>query len=243
MIAHDGTASGKCKEEPALSRRSVGQLGVVAVVWVCVLVNPAHAAITNYSGDELGFEAAIAGLSWSWVDFEDGRVALGDPIDNQYAAENILFSSPFGITANSNGAGTPALGTLCADVGRDDDYSEWAFTLPDPVWGVSFVMLDVNNSGGYTDISVFDPDGNMVGSFTQSKTDTPTDPFDAYDYIALVSDSRNIGRIEFRAGALDAQDARGFDNVKIVPEPAALALLLFGGTVVSIRRRRGMRPK
>ena len=88
------------------------------------------------------------------------------------------------------------------------------------------LMAIINYS---TDISVFDPDSNLLASFSELRQGD-------YSYIAMLSDSMNVGRIEFQAAG-GGPDAQAFDNVTIaLPEPAA-ALLLGVGGVFLLRRR------
>jgi len=187
--------------------------------------------ITWYIGDEPGFEGAIGGLpTHPLIDFED--LGEGDPITAQYCPP-VEFSSPYGIVASDHGYGPPAIDTLCAAVGYDEvtaPYAEWTFTFPEPVWGTSLWISDINFAAGRTDISVFDADSNPLGSGAVTRQGD-------WSYVGLLSDAMDISRIEFQAFSNDPGDAQAFDNVTVVPDPATLSLLLFGG-VVALKRRR-----
>ena len=210
-----------------------GTSWVFAAVVLCALLHayPAEATITWYIGDEAGFNAAIVGVPPCFIDFED--LNDGDPITDQYPCVN--FSSPYGISASAHGYGPPAIDTLCAAVGYDPvsaPYANWTFTFPEPVWGTSLWIGDINFFPGQTELSVFDADSNLLGSGLVGRQGN-------WSYVGLLSDAMDIWRIEFQAmpNGVDPADAQAFDSVTVVPDPATLSLLLLG-SVVALKRRR-----
>ncbi len=219
-----------------------GQLSLLLIaIAVGTLSHPyaAEAAIVNYSGDEAGFQTAIAGLPQQPViDFED--LTEGEIITNQYLPKSVLFSTIPGypIVASPNGAGAPPHdGQLCANVDPSPaNYSEFTFTFPQPVLGTSLWVLDKNYRYS-VDVSIFDGDSNQIGFFSIGGDLG----YQVEYFLGFLSDSANIARVDFAAvpqpGHVDPRDQLGFDTVTVVPEPATLSLLLFGGLVALKRRR------
>ncbi|HUW81405.1 MAG TPA: PEP-CTERM sorting domain-containing protein [Phycisphaerae bacterium] len=210
-----------------------GTSWVFAAVVLCALLHayPAEATITWYIGDKPGFDAAVVGLPQCFIDFEDPGLNVGDPITDQYPC--VEFSSPYGIAASDHGYGPPAIDTLCAAVGYDPvsaPYAAWTFTFPEPVWGTSLWIGDINFFPGQTELSVFDAASNLLGSGIVTRQGD-------WSFVGLLSDTKDILRIDFQASSGDPGDAQAFDNVTVVPEPATLCLLALGG-LAAIRRKR-----
>ncbi len=224
--------------------RHLTRLLVAFAICAWLQTHAAEATITNYSGDEVGFTAAINSLPTTLIDFEDRD--LGDVIHDQYSPP-VVFSTtpPQSIVTDDDAHDTSAMDTRCAEVTilqPDDPFSHWSFTFAVPVQGVSLWVGDINIGGGQTAIDVFDSEGALLDSFTEGRQDD-------WSYMALLSDSNDIGRIDFLASADGAGDGQGFDNVTIVGYApfvptvgewglvAMMLLVLTAGTLVYARRR------
>ncbi len=182
---------------------------VAFFVWL--QTGDAEATITNYSGNESAFNTAIVGLPVTSIDFDD--LSQGEVIDDQYAPA-LLVSAPPPLVAwaSVDAHGEPAIGDFCAEVtygGSGSPYSQWTFTFPTPVRGLSLWIASINPDGGHTDISVFDSQGGLLAEFTEFRQDD-------WSYIALLSDAYDIARVDFSAGAGEPADGQGFDSVTIV---------------------------
>ena len=211
---------------------------LLALVVLCTLLcqRYADATCTDYRGNEAGFNAAIAGLSKTLIDFDDGSVSEGHLITSQYASQNAIFSTLTGegIFAEREAYGPLAYSPpLCAKVSNLDPstgeeiHSSFTIDFAEPVWGTSFYVLDINTSQ-HVDFQVFDDNSQELNSY-----DVPRQG--DYSYLAVLSDSKNIGSVIVTCDLLG--DGIGFDDVTVVPEPATLSLLAVGGLAL-IRRKK-----
>ena len=211
----------------------------VVLAAVCMFYSiRTEAAVTDYSGDETGFNSAIAGLGTLLIDFDD--LTLGDVIYDQYNPPvRFLTNDGFDITANHTGWGTPALSEypsgsssgLCAQLPHEDSggppivFGDLQFSQP--VLGVSLWVLDVRPEG--LNISVFDKDDILL---------SPTlwvGSGGLYTYVGLLCDAKEIGRV--RVETIWAYDGIAFDDVTVVPEPTTVSLLVLGGLGLLRKRK------
>jgi len=169
------------------------------------------ATITDYSGDESGFNAAISGLGNTLIDFED--LTVDDIISNQYEPPvQFLTNSGYDITAQPDAWGTAARSGLCAKLPSDPPGGTFGeFRFSQPVRGVSLWILDVHQgvSGGL-DVTVFNNTGMEIASYWV-ESDSP------YTHVAVLSDMQGIARV--RVDTIYTDDGIGFDDVTIAYEP------------------------
>ncbi|MCJ7544224.1 MAG: PEP-CTERM sorting domain-containing protein [Phycisphaerae bacterium] len=202
----------------------------LAVLYVLCFGWTARAAVTRYSQNETGFQEAIASLESTLVDFDS--LAQGEVIADQFLSRNAAFSTRAGkvITAETIAAGPSAYSPpLCAAVEYEEGIqSTFTIAFPEPVWGVSLWVLDINFSEFVT-FSVLDSASSPLGSFNEYRHGD-------YSYLAVLSDSEDIGSIVVTTHSTG--DAIGFDDVTVVPEPTTVWLLAFGGLRLIRRRRR-----
>ena len=178
------------------------------------------ADVANYSGDQAGFQSAITGMNQQTFDFDE--LSEGDVIADQYLPW-VSFSTRAGanITAENDAYSTPPTsGLRCAEVplGVQPDPTFFELSFPDhPTRGVGLWLLDLQPLDAKAE--VFDPDGVSLLSFSVPTTSN--------DYVAVLSDQENIGRMKIWVTAGNPwDDGIGFDDVTIVvPEPSAFVLL------------------
>ena len=78
----DNCIQEKRRKEMLNRQMQIVVLIVVVMVMVCILPPSAIAAVDNYSGDQAGFQSAIAGLSQQTFNFDE--LSEGDAITDQY---------------------------------------------------------------------------------------------------------------------------------------------------------------
>jgi len=181
---------------------------------------------------------AFAATAFS-VDFEK-TWDYAQLVDATYAAAGVSFTN---VVAYSNGDG---LGSLP----NGDYYAD----APSPM-GIASVQLDgITNTAAYMNVA-----GGVSGAL--SFFATATSDFEIKAYSGLNGTGTLLGTYTVTANTTDwtvwsqnaftfsgvaqsfdltaANGIAGFDNISAVPEPASLALMLAGATVLLARRRRG----
>ena len=129
----------------------------------------AEATVTNFSGNEAGFNSATSGLPVSVINFDD--LNGGDIISNQYNPP-VVFSTNQGynIVAGTDGYGTmPLSGPYCAVLPHDPP--DWVFgelSFNKPVWGIQLWVLDVTTLDAGLNVTAFDRTHNCP--FFQAST-------------------------------------------------------------------------
>ena len=217
----DNCIQEKRRKEMLNRQMQIVVLIVVVMVMVCILPPSAIAAVDNYSGDQAGFQSAIAGLSQQTFNFDE--LSEGDAITDQYLPW-VSFSTRPGanITAETDAYGSyPTSGVRCAKVplGVEPVASFFEMHFNDqPAQGVGFWLLDLQPGDAVAE--VFDTDGGLLRSIGV--------PASSNDYVAILSDEANIERIKIRVTAgIPWDDGIGLDDVTTaIPEPAALSLWL-----------------
>lgn len=201
-------------------------LTIIVVFGLTILAS--EAAVTNYSGDEVGFNSAIAGLTTCLINFDD--LTLGDIIYDQYNPPvRFVTNEGYDITANDTGSGTPVhSGPLCAQLAHDPEglaFGELQFSQP--VWGASLWVLDVRPEG--LNISIFDCEDELLTPIFHVESGG------LYTYVGVLSDVKEICGV--RVETIYEHDGIGFDDVTVVPEPSIICLLSLGG-IALLRKRR-----
>ncbi|MDT8999107.1 PEP-CTERM sorting domain-containing protein [Paucibacter sp. APW11] len=191
------------------------------------------------------------------ITFDEGRVAEGDWLDNQYADWGVTFlapafegnDSPNGAWAtntdmtivtigngNHGGLGSPSLasGNILHSydgwLGEDGDPSFYlAFSAPIKHFSVDFAGVALPDS---TSIQVYDVNASFLGYAVASSTGQLTLTYDS---------ATPIGYVAITAG--EYNDWVGVDNISFtvagVPEPETYALMAMGlGALALVRRRR-----
>ena len=185
---------------------------VFSIVTLLTVCGSLAGAVVNYSGDESGFNAAITGLPKTSIGFEE--LNIGDVINDQYAPP-VIFSAQNNLLANTNSHGTAARsGNRCADLERSTT-NVFKLLFDKPVWGASFWVLDVEPD---FDVKVYGIGDVLLDSYSVSQQGL-------YTFVAVLSDIREIVRIEVVAG----NDGIGFDDVTVVTELLKVEMVLIPG--------------
>jgi hypothetical protein len=234
----------------------------LALLATTILVAPANGAVTTFSNDLAGFNAAagnpdiqidfdaiapgtdITGQSIAGVTF----VGPGSPLIVVPAASTFTPPNVFGGTPNPETNVLPATSGLNvlspggAELGTGN-LQEDSLTLvfSSPVSAFGFDHLSQSADGfSFTSIAIFDADGNTLFSGTVPISGFSGGAPGGADFFGVVSSSPNIARIVITEDDRNTTfpDANiGFDTFRFaaIPEPAFVSLVL--PMLVMLRRR------
>ena len=209
--------------------------------------NQPRAYVTDYSGDEAGFDSAVSSLQLDTTFIGFDELPDGTVIHGQYGPlVRFATRDGYSIRADTDAWDTEALSPeICAAVdlqtAQQADFFEFWFESDEPVWGVSFWALDVTTSNQGIDVSVYDDNGTLLtlpSIRVAAGTGSPGSP---YTHVSVFAETE-IGRILVTPVYLG--DGVGFDSITIahgepIPAPGAALLGMVGlGMVAWFKKRR-----
>lgn len=173
----------------------------------------AEATITRYDGNETGWETDSSIYVNTLINFDD--LSLGDIINTQYSPI-VEFSrrESMNIIAKEDCHGTLARSSpYCAHIEFDpDSYSNFILNFPQPVFGVSFYVGDLDFPR-IVNVSVYNSASELLISYDISRSGDWT-------HVALLSDSQDVSQIVVVNS--DKTDGNGFDDLTVASAPPTL---------------------